>query len=321
MRRAVMAIVLAGFAAGALAQGFPNRPIRLIVPWPPGQATDLAARIVADKIGPALGQPIVVENRAGASGQIGTDAVVKAAPDGYTILAASSGPISINPLLAKVPYDVDRQLVAVHNIAASPFVLVVPASFPAKNMQEFLATVRANPGKYSFSSSGTGATAHLIAEAFNIGAGLQAVHVPYRGSSPAITDLIAGQVHYTTETMAAVVSHVKSGKLRAFGVSTAKRSAALPDVPTIAEAAQLAGYDLGAWIGYMAPAGTPRDAILRISAEVEKALQAPDLRERMATLGLEPDSRAPDNFTAFLKGQQDRFRTIIQRANIKLDPT
>lgn len=315
----VMLYLVAGAAAAQSPSNYPNRPIRLIVPWPPGQATDLAARIVGERIAQQLGQPLVVDNRAGASGQIGTEAVVRSAPDGYTLLAASSGPISINPLLSKLPYDVDTQLMAVANIGIIPFVLVVPASFPAATTQEFIKIVKASPGKYSYASSGAGATAHLIAEAFNIGAGLQAVHVPYRGSSPSITDLIAGQTHYTTETMAAVAPHVKSGKLRALGVSGGRRSAAMPDVPTIAESAGLAGFDLIAWIGYMAAAGTPREIAQRLAAETEKALQAPEVRERLATMGLDPDPRSVDAFATYLKSQKEGFKRVIDRANIKIE--
>lgn len=317
--RSVTALFLIILAGSAVGQGYPNRPLRLIVPWPPGQATDLAARIVGEKIAQALGQPLVVDNRAGASGQIGTEAVAKSASDGYTLLAASSGPISINPLLSKLPYDVETQLMPIANIGIIPFVLVVPASFPANNMQEFLKLAKANPGRYSFASSGAGATAHLIAEAFNIGANIQAVHVPYRGSSPSITDLIAGQTHYTTETMAAVAPHVKTGRLKAIGVSSGRRSAAMPDVPTFAESAGLPGFDLVAWIGYMAAAGTPRDIALRLATEVERALQAPEVRERLAAIGLEPDPRGVDNFAAYLKEQKEGFKRVIERANIKIE--
>ena len=319
MKRILLLSLL--LASNALAQGFPNRPIRLIVPWPPGQATDLATRNVGERVAPALGPPRVVDNRAGAAGQIGTEAVVRSAPDGYTLLAASSGPISINPLLAKLPYDVDTQLMPIANIGIIPFVHVVPAALPANTLAEFVKLARANPGRYSFASSGTGATAHLIAEAFNIGAGIQAVHVPYRGSSPSITDLIAGQTQYTTETMAAVLPHVKSGKLRALGVSSGRRSQAMPDVPTIAEGAGIAGFDMVAWIGYMAASGTPREIAQRLAAETERALAAPDIRERLAAIGLDPDPRGTEQFGAYLKAQKDSFRRIIERANIKLEPS
>ncbi|MCX7961411.1 MAG: tripartite tricarboxylate transporter substrate binding protein [Burkholderiales bacterium] len=304
---------------GALAQPYPARPVKVIVPWPPGQATDLAARIVAQKLQESLGQPFVVENRAGAGGQIGTEAVVRAAPDGYTLLAASSGPISIMPNLQKVPYDPLRDLAPVSLTALSPFALVAHPSFPAANAREFVAHVRANPDRYVFSSSGTGATAHLFSELFHAMAGLKARHVPYKGSAPALTDVINGQIHYTIETVAAVSGHVRSGKLKAYGVTTARRSSALPEVPPLAEAADLPGFDVAAWIGYAAPAGTPREILARLSAEIRKAMQAPDLRERYLALGLEPAATEPDEMAAVLRREQERYARIIREANIRIE--
>ena len=198
----------------AQAQSYPNRPVKVIIPWPPGQATDLAARIVGDKLSQQLGQPFIMENRPGAGGAIGTEIVAKSPPDGYTLLAASSGPISIMPNLQKIPYDPLKDLAPVSLIAAAPFALVAHPSFPAANAKEFVALVRANPGKYTFASSGTGATAHMFAELFNSMAQLKAVHVPYKGSAPALTDLIGGQVGYAIETVASVGGHVKAGRLK-----------------------------------------------------------------------------------------------------------
>jgi tripartite-type tricarboxylate transporter receptor subunit TctC len=318
----IVVVVLAAFGAlatPAAAQTWPQRPIRLVIPWPPGQATDLVARIVADKLTVALGQPVVADNRAGAGGMIGTEIVAKAAPDGYTILAASSGPITINPLVQKTPYDVEKQLVAVHNLAAAQYLLVAAAAFPAKDITEFLALLRANPGKYTFSSSGTGATTHLLVEWFNSLAGIQATHVPYKGSAPALTDVMAGQVHYTIETLASTVTHVKSGRLRAYGISTARRSTALPDIVPIREGANLPTYDIAAWIGYMAPAGTPREIVQRLSQESEKALAMPDVRERFASLGLEPDSIRADDFGPFIRLQTQRYGEVVKRSNIRVD--
>jgi tripartite-type tricarboxylate transporter receptor subunit TctC len=319
MKRWLSIFVALACAGGAVAQTYPARPIRLIVPWPPGQATDLAARLVAEKLSQSIGQPVVVDNRAGAGGSIGTDAVAKAAPDGYTLLAASSGPISISPLLQKVPFDVDKELAPVNLIARAPFVLVAHPGLPAANAKELVALVRANPDKYSFSSSGTGATAHLFSELFNTRAQLKAVHVPYKGSAPALTDVMSGQIAYTIETLAATGPHIKSGKLKALGVSTAQRSAALPDVPTIAEAAGLPGYDMAAWIGYMAPAGTPREIVARLAAETQKALQGADTRERFVALGLEPATRGAEEFGRFLAEERARYADIIKSANIKVE--
>jgi len=317
--RASVAVLALAFAAGpVLAQQYPNKPVRVIVPWPPGQATDLAARIVAEKIGQQLGQSFVIDNRPGAGGQIGSEAVVKAPPDGYTLLASSSGPLSIMPNLQKIPYDPLKDLVPVSLTAKAPFALIAHPSFPATNAREFVAQVRANPGKYTFSSSGTGATAHLFAELFNSQAKLNAVHVPYKGSAPAMTDLIGGQIHYAVETVASVVGHVKAGRLKVFGVTTAQRTASLPDVPTLAEAADLPGFDAAAWIGYSAPAGTPREIVVRLSDEIQKAMRGPEMRERYVALGLDQASSTPDEMAAYMVREQERYAIIIKNAGIKI---
>ena len=320
----VAALVLAGPAGaqqGALAtaQGYPNRTVRLVIPWPPGQATDLVGRVLAQKLSELFGLPVVPENRAGAGGMIGTDAVAKAAPDGYTILAASSGPVTINPLLQKAPYDVDRDLVPVANVGMSPYLLVVHPQFPAANAREFIALVRANPGKYSFASSGTGATAHLVAESFNSLSGLQVTHVPYKGSSPALTDVMGGQIAYAIETAAGAMPHVRSGRLKSFGVSLAKGSALTPGIEPLATAANLPGFDVGAWLGVMVPAGTPKPVVDRIAAAVETAMQSQEVRERIAGIGVEVDYRRTEEFTRYLKEQQTRFAEIIRKGAIKVD--
>jgi tripartite-type tricarboxylate transporter receptor subunit TctC len=314
-------IAVLGWLAGslALAQGYPNRPVKVVVPWPPGQATDIAARVVAERLQHALGQPFVVDNRPGAGGSIGTDAVVKSAPDGYTLLAASSGPISIMPNLQKIPYDPLKDLAPVSLIALAPFALVVHPNFPASNAAEFVKLVRANPGKYTFSSSGTGATAHLVSELFNSMAGLNARHVPYKGSAPALTDLMSGQIDYSLETVATLAGHIKAGRLKALGVTSAKRTAALPDLPPLAEAANIPGYDIGAWIGYAAPAGTPHEVTSRLAAEIAKAMQAPELKEKYVTLGMDTAANSPEEMAAFLKREQQRYGSIIRNAGIKIE--
>jgi tripartite-type tricarboxylate transporter receptor subunit TctC len=316
--RLIPAVALLAASAAAFAQGYPNRPVKVVVPWPPGQATDLAARIVADKLSQAFGQPFVADNKPGAGGSIGTDFVVKAAPDGYTILAASSGPISIMPNVQKTPYDPLTQLAPVSLIAAAPFALVTAPNFPAANTREFIALVKANPDKYTFASSGTGATAHLISVYFNSMAELNARHIPYKGSAPALTDVISGQVAYTFETVASVIGHVKSGRLKAYGVSFARRSTAMPDVPTIAESA-LPGYDIGAWIGYAAPAGTPKEITQRLAVEIQKAMNSPDVKERYVALGMDTAFNTPDEMGALLKREQERYGVIVKKANVKVD--
>jgi len=328
MRRIVICITMLMFAGAATAQQnpppgttdvFPSRPVRLVIPWPPGQATDLGGRVLAQKLSELWGQQVVADNRAGAGGMIGTDVVAKAAPDGYTILAASSGPVTVNPLLQKSPYDVDRELAPVANIGLSPYLLVAGVQLPAANVKEFLALVRASPGKYSFASSGTGATAHLIAEWFNSLSGLQVTHVPYKGSAPALTDVIGGQIAYAIETAAATMPHVKSGRLKAYGVSLARGSTLTPGIEPLATAANLPDFDVGAWLGVMVPAGTPKALVDRIATAVENAMQSADVRERIAGIGVEVDYRRSQDFARYLKEQQARFSDIIKKGNIKLD--
>jgi tripartite-type tricarboxylate transporter receptor subunit TctC len=319
VKKLVLAVASFLLSTAALAQPYPNHPVKVIVPWPPGQATDIAARMLAQKLQEALGQPFIIDNRAGAGGSIGTEVAAKSAPDGYTLLAASSGPVSIMPSLQKLSYDPLKDLTLISMITRNPYALVVSSSFPANNAKEFIALLKANPDKYTFASSGTGATAHLIAELFNSMAQIKARHVPYKGSAPGITDVMSGQVSYTLETVASVVLHIRSGRLKSFGVSTARRAAALPEVPTLAEAAELPDYDIGAWIGYAVPAGTPREIVLRISAEMQKALQSPDLKERLLNAGLDPVASSLDELPAFMRREQERYAAIIKSANIKLD--
>jgi len=307
------------FAGLACAQSYPGKSVRVIVPWPPGQATDIAARLVAQKLQDSLGQPFVIDNKPGAGGSIGSEAAAKSAADGYTLLAASSGPLSIMPNLQKVPYDPMKDFAPVSLIALTPFALVTNPSFPAANAKEFIALLRANPDQYAFSSSGTGATAHLIVELFNSMAQIKARHVPYKGSAPALTDVINGQIAYTLETVTATLAHVKSGRLKTFGVSFATRSAAMPDVPPLAEAADLPGFDIGGWIGYAAPRGTPGEIVARLSREIQRILQGKDLQERFATLGLDPVWSTPEEMTAFMQREQARYGSIIRSADIRIE--
>ncbi|MBK8065114.1 MAG: tripartite tricarboxylate transporter substrate binding protein [Betaproteobacteria bacterium] len=316
--RIVLALAGLAFAGLAAAQAYPTRAVKVIVPWPPGQATDLAGRLVADKLSQALGQPFVVENKAGAGGQIGTDQVAKAAPDGYTLLVASSGPYSIAPNVQKLPYEPLKDFAPISMIAGAPFALVTHPSFPAANLKELIALVKANPDKYAFSSSGTGATAHLISEYFNSMADLKARHIPYKGSAPALTDVMNGQIGYTFETVASVIGHVRGGRLKAYGVSFARRSSAMPDMVTVAEAA-LPGFDIGAWIGYAAPAGTPREIVARLATEIQKAMNAQDLKDRYVTLGMDAVANTPDDFAAMLRREQSRYGEIVKRAGVKQD--
>jgi tripartite-type tricarboxylate transporter receptor subunit TctC len=306
-------------ACSALAQAYPNRAVKVVVPWPPGQATDIAARVVAQKLQEALNQAFVIENKPGAGGAIGSETVAKSAPDGYTLLAASSGPLSIMPSLQKVPYEPLKDLSPVSLVALTSYALVTHPSFPAANAMEFVALAKANSGKYTFSTSGTGATAHLVTELFNSMAQIEARHVPYKGSAPALTDVMNGQITYAMETVAATAAHIKAGRLKTFGVSTARRSAALPEVPSLAETARLPQYDIAGWIGYAAPAGTPREVVARLSGEIRKALAADDLKERMVNIGLDAVSSTPEEMAAFMRREQERYGEIIRNANIRVE--
>jgi tripartite-type tricarboxylate transporter receptor subunit TctC len=318
-KRIVSFLAALALAGSALAQPYPNRPIRMVIPWPPGQATDLVGRVMAEKLSQIMGQPVVPDNRPGAGGMIGTDFAAKAAPDGYTLLAGSSGPVTVNPLLQKTTYDPERDLIPVAKVGVSPYVLVTHPSFPAANIREFLALVRGNPGKYTFASSGTGATAHLISEYFNSLAGIKATHVPYKGSAPALADVLGGQVAYMIETVAATMPLVRSGRLKAYGVSLEKGSALTPGIEPLAVTANLPGFDAGAWLGLMVPAGTPKPIVDRLAAAMETSMQSSDMRERLSTVGLEVDYRRADEFARDLKDQRARFADIIQKGNIKLD--
>jgi tripartite-type tricarboxylate transporter receptor subunit TctC len=306
-------------AAACAQQTFPNRPMRMVIPWPPGQATDLVGRVIAQKLGEIFGYQVIADNRPGAGGMIGTDIVAKAAPDGYTLLAASSGPVTISPLLMKTPYVPERDLAPIANAGFSPYLLVTQPSFHAANAREFVALAKANPGKYTFASSGTGATAHLIAEYFNSAAGIRATHVPYKGSVPALTDVISGQVNYMIETAAATLPHVRSGRLKAYGVSLAKGSVLAQGIPPLATAADLPGFDAAAWIGVMVSAGTPKALADKLTAAVDKALQSQEVRDKIMAVGVEVDYRRIDEMDRYLKTQSARFTAIIKNNGIRVE--
>ena len=318
-RIALFAVALVVAGAACAQKDYPSRPLRMIVPWPPGQATDLVGRVMAQKMSEVLGQQIVIDNRAGAGGMIGTDVAAKATADGYTLLSASSGPVSINPLLQKAAYNPERELAAVANVCIAPFLLVTNPQFPAANAREFIALLKSSPGKYSFASSGTGATAHLIAEWFNSLAGLQVTHVPYKGSVPALTDVISSRIDYTFETAASTLPHIKAGRLKTYGLSIGRKSALAPGIEPLAAIANLPGFDAAAWIGVMVAAGTPPAIVNRLAEAANTAMQSPEVRERLAGVGVEVDYRRPDDFARYLKEQRARYIDIIKKGNIKVE--
>lgn len=315
----VTTLLFAGAATAQKAQEYPLRPIRVVIPWPPGQATDLAARVIGQKLNEISGYTMVMDNRPGAGGQIGTDIVAKAAPDGYTWLAASAGPVTVGPLLQKTPYVPQKDLAPVAIAGLSPYILVTAPSFPAKDMKEFLAMVKGNPGKFTYASSGTGAAAHLAVEYFNGLAGVKATHVPYKGSIPAITDIVGGQVTYMTETVAATMPFIRQGRLKAYGISISKQSPLAPGIPTIAEAANMPGFDFAAWIGIMVAAGTPKQLIDSITVGIDKVMQTQDARDKIALAGLDPQYHRAEQMGAYLSKQSTLVSDIIKRTGIKIE--
>jgi tripartite-type tricarboxylate transporter receptor subunit TctC len=317
----ILTLIAVLFLPGAAfaQQEYPSRPLRMVIPWPPGQATDLVGRVIAQRLSEIFGYQVVADNRAGAGGMIGTDIVAKAAPDGYTLLAASSGPVTVAPLLQKTPYISERDLAPVAIAGFAGYILVTTPSFPAKDIREFIALVKNNPGKYTYASSGTGAAAHLAVEYFNSVAGIKATHVPYKGSVPALTDVISGQVAYMTETVSATMPHIRSGRLRGYGVSTLKPSALAPGIPTYAAAADMPGFDFAAWIGVMVSAGTPKAMVDKITAAVNKVLQTQDARDKLGSVGLDVNYHRADEMGAYLRKQRAQVADIIQKANIRIE--
>ena len=319
-RRKLIALSLASTlpAQHAFAQGYPARPVRMIVPYPPGGPTDVLARIVAVKLSEALGQAFAIDNKAGASGMIGAAEVAKAAPDGYTLLGNASIHV-INPsLYPKSAFDAIADFTPVTQLAGVPLILVVNNDLPVRSVRELIAYAKANPGKLNFASSGNAAAQHLAGESFKIAAGAQMQHVPYKGSAPALTDLIGGQVQLMFDSMPSAMPHVKAGKLRPLAVTTAKRSAAVPDLPTVAEAG-VAGYDISTWYGLWAPKGTPREITERIASETAKILKLPDVRERYAALGAEPIGSTPDEFAAYCRSELSKWAKIVRESGAKAD--
>jgi tripartite-type tricarboxylate transporter receptor subunit TctC len=311
-----------GLPLGAQAQGaYPNRPLKIVIPWPPGQATDLVGRAIGIGLTKVLGQTVVADNKAGAGGTIGTDNVAKAPADGYTLLAASAGPVSVAPLLQKTPYDVSKDFTAIALTGLSPYVLVTNPNFPAKTAAEFVKIVKASPDKYTFATSGTGATAHLVAEAFNAALGLKAVHVPYKGSSPALADVLAGRVDYCLETAAATMPFVKDGRLKGLGVSLEKGSVVTPGIPALATAVNIPGFNLGAWAGLMGPAGLPADVVDRLAKAMRQVMQSDELKELFMRIGIEIDFREQAEFLKYLEATRVQFTDVIKRNNIKLEGT
>lgn len=315
----LLGTVLLCAAEAAIAQSqqaYPTRPVRLVVPSSPGGGTDITARIVAPKLGEYLGQQVVVENRSGAGTMIGGEVVARSAPDGYTLLMGIST-LAINPAMyRKVPYDALKDFAPISQVVSVPNILVTHPSLPVKSVKELIVFAKARPGQINFASAGVGTNPHLSMELFLSMAGLKMVHVPYKGSGQGIVDLVAGHVSVMTPSTLTGLPHIKAGRLRGLGVTSAKRAARAPDIPTIAEAG-LPGYEAVQWFGALAPAGTPREIINRVHGEIAKLLQVAEIRERLLSDGAEPVGSSPQEFAAFIRAETVKWAKVVKAAGIK----
>jgi tripartite-type tricarboxylate transporter receptor subunit TctC len=318
--RSFIAVLVMAFAALAVAQSpYPAKPVRMILAFPPGGPTDINARSFAQKLSEQMGQQVVVDNRAGAGGNIGAAEAARAAPDGYTIFYNTSA-IAIAPsLYAKVPFDPVKDYAPVALTATVPLVLAVNPNLPVKSVQELIAYARANPNKMNYASSGSGTITHLAAALFASQMGLQMQHIPYKGSAPALVDVVTGQVQMMIDTINTVAPYAKDNRLRALAIAITRPSALLPDVPTLEQAANLPGFEMSAWQGIVVPAGTSADIVARLNAEVNKALQSSDLRARLAAGGSEPLGGTSEHYAAYLRSELGRWAKVVRDSGAKLD--
>jgi tripartite-type tricarboxylate transporter receptor subunit TctC len=318
LARPITALLLLALPALVSAQGFPKGPVKLIVPFPPGGGSDVVARAIAPKMAEALGQPVIIENRAGASGNIGTELVAKAPADGQTLLMASAATAIQTTLAKNLAWDLARDFAPVSLLVINQSVLVAHPSVRATSVKELLAFAKANPGKLSFASYGNGTSAHLAGELFKLLGGVDLLHVPYKGAAPATSDVLGGQVDLLFADVAAVLPHIKAGRLKALGIGSSKRFEGLPEVPTIAEAG-LAGYEGGGWLGLVVPAATPREAIAALNAAVSKSLASPEVKERLVALATIPVGNTPAYFGDFMHGEVVKWARVIRAAHVTGD--
>jgi tripartite-type tricarboxylate transporter receptor subunit TctC len=316
----LLALLLFAAAAGmAHAQTWPSKPIRIICPFPPGGIADIYGRLIAQRLSDTWGQPVVVENRTGAGGNIGAEALARAAPDGYTLGFGSIGTHAINPTIStKLPYDPIKDFAPIALVLDAEGVLVVHPSVPAHSVAELIALARASPGKLTYGSAGMGTASHLAGELFKSMARVDVTHIPYKGNVPAIADLLGGQINMMFATMPTVLPHVKSGKLKSLAVIGARRSTALPELPTLAEAA-LPGFEVNNWIALFAPAGTPREIVARLNAEVLKIMQSPEIQQRLPADGARFLPTTPEEFGAFVKSEIAKWAPVLKAAGVKAD--
>ena len=313
------ALAVSALHAAAAAEAYPAKPVRFVVAFPPGGGTDIIARSIAQKLSERLAQQVVVDNRPGAGGNIGTDIVAKSAPDGHTLLMGSAGPLAINAsLFGKMPFDPIRDLAPVTLAASTPNVLVVHPSLRAATIEELIALAKARPGEINFASSGHGTPAHLAGELFNSMARVKMVHVPYKGAAPALADLLGGQVQLMFSTMPPALPHVKDGRLRALAVTSAKRSPAMPELPTVDEIA-LPGFEANTWHGVVAPAGTPTAIIARLNREIVSILHLPEVVERLSAQGAEPVGSTPEEFAAYIRSETVKWAKVVRESGAKAE--
>lgn len=321
--RVAAGVLFAGIALltapGTFGQAYPAKPVRLVVPFPPGGSLDITGRLIAQRLTEAWGQSVVVENRPGAGGNIGADLVAKSPPDGYTILMGALSTHAVNPnLYAKMPYDAAKDFIPITLIATTPNVLVVNAASPVGSVKEFIAYTKANPGKLSFGSGSNGSAGHLAGELYKVETGTDAVHIPFKGGAPATQALLAGDTHFMFDNLANAMAQVKAGKLKALAVTTAERSKLVPELPTLAEAG-LPGFDISTWYGFFAPTGTPAAIVAKWNAEVTKILTAPDVRAKLMADGAEPAPNSPEQFAQMIARELTKYARIIKASGAKVD--
>ena len=319
-RHAIQALAVAATIASgaAMAQAWPSKPISLVVPFPAGGTTDVLARALAEKLQQSVGQPVIVESKPGAGATLGADYVVKSKPDGYTLLVGAVHHTIASSVYKKLPYDFQKDLAPITTIALVPNVLSVNAASPVKNVAELVALLKSQPGKHNYGSNGNGTAQHLIGTQFENMTGTQFAHIPYKGSGPLVTDLLGGQITMTFDNVTPVLPHIKAGKLRPLAVTTAKRSSALPDVPTLDEAG-LKGFNIGTWFGVLAPAATPKEIVTRLNTEMVKIIQSPEFRKRMGEIGAEPIGDSTDQMAAQIKNETEKFAKLVKEAKVVIE--
>jgi tripartite-type tricarboxylate transporter receptor subunit TctC len=315
---AAAAAIAPGLAAAQAPDAWPSKPVRLILPFPPGGGTDILGRLIAERLTAGLGQPVVTENRGGAGGNVGAEAAARSAPDGYTIVLVAPS-LAISPsLYSKLNYDPVRDFAPVSLVATVPNVMITHPSVPANTLAEFIQLAKTKPGGMNFGSGGSGTSNHLACELFNIVAGVRLVHIPYKGVNLAMQDVLSGQIHFVVIGVPAAAPHIKAGKLRALALVAPQRSAALPDIPTVAEAG-LRDFEVTTWYGILAPAGTPRPIVARLNAEIVRVMHAPEVKERLASMATDPVTSTPEEFADYIKKEIAKWGDVVRKAGLKAD--